>query len=573
MFEIGDRVTILRDGGLVDVRADGRVRPRQPHRVDGRAQDRVALPGEQAARSASRACTVGGLQPAGRGGADRLRGRAPARSSASRGCSAPGAASCCGRSSAPTRSRPATSRSTASRCAPATRAARCRPGIGPADRGPQAARAAARAVDPRERLAGAPRRDLALLDRRQASASAGSSTSTSAACKLRAAIWEQPVSSLSGGNQQKVLLARWLATKAKVLMFDEPTKGVDVGAKAEIYKVIGDLAAEGLGVVVVSSYLPEVLGLADRVLVMREGTVAGELPAAGRDGGGRAAPGQHARQRDRATGHGVTRRDDMRFVKSTSHQPTAGGRRRRRAAPRGSGEPEERILTFGDVFGRDAGGLIVLLVLFGALTLASDEFLTGDNMANLARQVAVFGIIAVGQLLVILTAGIDLSVGSVLGLTGCITAELLVHGVGDRPGDPHRHGRRRRASACSTARSSPTASCRRSSSRSACSGSRAAWCSSSPTRARSSRCPTSFGNIANGDVPRPAEPAVDLRRGRRHRVVRAAPDRVRPLRLRGRLEPRVGAPGRRPGHARARRRVRDRRACSPRSAACCSPRA
>jgi ribose transport system ATP-binding protein len=99
--------------------------------------------------------------------------------------------------------------------------------------------------------------------------------------RLRAANWEQPVSSLSGGNQQKVLLARWLATKAKVLMFDEPTKGVDVGAKAEIYKVIGDLAAEGLGVVVVSSYLPEVLGLADRVLVMREGSIAGELPAEG----------------------------------------------------------------------------------------------------------------------------------------------------------------------------------------------------------------------------------------------------------------------------------------------------
>jgi ribose transport system permease protein len=96
-------------------------------------------------------------------------------------------------------------------------------------------------------------------------------------------------------------------------------------------------------------------------------------------------------------------------------------------------EPEERVLTFGNVFGRDAGGLIVLLVLFGALTLASDEFLTGDNLANPARQVAVFGIIAVGQLLVILTAGIDLSVGSVLGLTGCITAELLVHGMGIVP--------------------------------------------------------------------------------------------------------------------------------------------
>ena len=92
-------------------------------------------------------------------------------------------------------------------------------------------------------------------------------------------------------------------------------------------------------------------------------------------------------------------------------------------------QPTERVLTFGDVFGRDAGGLIVLLVLFGAMTLASGEFLTGDNLANLARQVAIFGIIAVGQLLVILTAGIDLSVGSVLGLTGCITAELLVHGT------------------------------------------------------------------------------------------------------------------------------------------------
>jgi rhamnose transport system ATP-binding protein len=97
--------------------------------------------------------------------------------------------------------------------------------------------------------------------------------------RLRAGSWEQPVSSLSGGNQQKVLLARWLATHAKVLLFDEPTKGVDVGAKSEIYQVIGDLAADGLAVIVVSSYLPEVLGLADRVLVMREGLVAGVLSA------------------------------------------------------------------------------------------------------------------------------------------------------------------------------------------------------------------------------------------------------------------------------------------------------
>jgi ribose transport system permease protein len=98
-------------------------------------------------------------------------------------------------------------------------------------------------------------------------------------------------------------------------------------------------------------------------------------------------------------------------------------------APEAAPPAEERVITFGDVFGRDAGGVIVLLVLFGGMTLLSDQFLTPDNLANLARQVAIFGIIAVGQLLVILTAGIDLSVGSVLGLSGCFTAELLFHGV------------------------------------------------------------------------------------------------------------------------------------------------
>jgi ribose transport system permease protein len=89
----------------------------------------------------------------------------------------------------------------------------------------------------------------------------------------------------------------------------------------------------------------------------------------------------------------------------------------------------DRVLTFGNVLGRDAGGLIVLFVLFGALAVISDQFLTAGNLANLARQVAIFGIIAVGELMVILTAGIDLSVGSVLGLSGCVTADLLVHGT------------------------------------------------------------------------------------------------------------------------------------------------
>lgn len=98
--------------------------------------------------------------------------------------------------------------------------------------------------------------------------------------RLKYGSFDDPVTSLSGGNQQKVLLARWLATGAKVLLLDEPTKGVDVGAKADIYQVIVEMAREGLAVVIVSSYLPELLGLCDRIVVVRDREVVGELPAA-----------------------------------------------------------------------------------------------------------------------------------------------------------------------------------------------------------------------------------------------------------------------------------------------------
>ena len=80
-----------------------------------------------------------------------------------------------------------------------------------------------------------------------------------------------PVSKLSGGNQQKVMLGKWLNTQPSLLILDEPTRGVDVGAKAEVHAMIAELAAEGIGIILISSELPEVLTLSDRVLVMREG--------------------------------------------------------------------------------------------------------------------------------------------------------------------------------------------------------------------------------------------------------------------------------------------------------------
>lgn len=95
--------------------------------------------------------------------------------------------------------------------------------------------------------------------------------------RIRSSGPEQPVRNLSGGNQQKVVLAKWLETESKVLLFDEPTRGIDVGAKFEIYQLINKLAGQGKAILMVSSELPEVLGMADRILVMHDGRVTGEI--------------------------------------------------------------------------------------------------------------------------------------------------------------------------------------------------------------------------------------------------------------------------------------------------------
>jgi ribose transport system ATP-binding protein len=97
---------------------------------------------------------------------------------------------------------------------------------------------------------------------------------------IRAASPDQRVLDLSGGNQQKVVLAKWLLSRSRVFLFDEPTRGIDVGAKVEVYNLMNELVRDGAGILLISSELPEVLGMSDRILVMRRGTVAGELSRA-----------------------------------------------------------------------------------------------------------------------------------------------------------------------------------------------------------------------------------------------------------------------------------------------------
>jgi ribose transport system ATP-binding protein len=84
---------------------------------------------------------------------------------------------------------------------------------------------------------------------------------------------------LSGGNQQKVVMSKWLCINADILIFDEPTRGIDVGAKVEIYQLLNQLTAAGVAIIMISSELPEILGMSDRIIVMHQGRVGGEFTA------------------------------------------------------------------------------------------------------------------------------------------------------------------------------------------------------------------------------------------------------------------------------------------------------
>ena len=127
-------------------------------------------------------------------------------------------------------------------------------------------------------------RPVPVAGRRSATTTAGARR---AARRSARPSWETPVDELSGGNQQKVVIAKWLATRPKVVILDEPTKGIDVGSKAAVHDFIGELAEEGLAVILVTSELPEAMGLSDRLIVMHEGRIAGSFVRGALVAGGR----------------------------------------------------------------------------------------------------------------------------------------------------------------------------------------------------------------------------------------------------------------------------------------------
>jgi len=222
--------------------------------------------------------------------------------------------------------------------------------------------------------------------------------------KIKTPSIENDVYYLSGGNQQKVVIGKWLLSAPLILICDEPTRGVDVGAKMEIYSHLRELADQGLSIILVSSELPEIIGMSDRILVMREGKVACELDAAGAT-------------EEKILAAGLSESAATKF-----ETPTL----------RGNSENHETLLTKLNVLRNrliqtDLVVFLTLVCLVVVGIFTSESFLNKYNLTSIVRHAAGLGIVSMGQAVVMISGGLDISVGSMISLT-TIVAALLMNG-------------------------------------------------------------------------------------------------------------------------------------------------
>jgi ribose transport system ATP-binding protein len=220
--------------------------------------------------------------------------------------------------------------------------------------------------------------------------------------RIRTPSSEQPVGLLSGGNQQKVVFGRWLLAQPSLYIFEEPTVGVDVGTKLELYRVIRRLADAGAAVLVLSSDLIELIGVCDRILVVAHGNIVDSVTAA-------------EATEERIIGSAVRKKGES----------TLPGQSPRRDA----GQNARQVSIREVLLRRYAGAalLSILILLLGAYTTSrSPYFLTERNLGNLVIQIAPLALVALGQMMVILISGIDLSVGPVISLITGLASYLIV---------------------------------------------------------------------------------------------------------------------------------------------------
>jgi len=231
--------------------------------------------------------------------------------------------------------------------------------------------------------------------------------------KLRFRSYDQPVKTLSGGNQQKVVVAKWLATKPRLLILDEPTQGVDVQTKAEVHSLIADLAKSGMAIILISSELPELIGMSDRILVLREGQVMDEMSRAD------ATPERVLKAATDAGGENGASGNSNKHLTATTSLPA-----RQESSSRKSlnllVSPIRRLL-----LKREFGLVAAMAAVIIPVAAINPRMLSGPNVTALSMDAALLIIVAVAQMLVLLTRNIDLSVASVIGLSAYGAATTL----------------------------------------------------------------------------------------------------------------------------------------------------
>jgi rhamnose transport system ATP-binding protein len=224
----------------------------------------------------------------------------------------------------------------------------------------------------------------------------------------------QPMRTLSGGNQQKVVLAKWLATRPRVLILDEPTQGIDIQAKAEVHRIIAELSEQGIAILLISSDMPELLGACDRIYVMNHGSIAAELS------------GADMNQFDiglAATGVLPGGATEALVADASPEQDGAAPLPVQRSAASRFGALARR---------REVGLLVALALIVLPVSLINTNFYSAGNLGDLANYSSLLGLLGIGQMLVILTRNIDLSIASTLGLSAYVAASTM-RAVPDAP--------------------------------------------------------------------------------------------------------------------------------------------
>jgi ribose/xylose/arabinose/galactoside ABC-type transport system permease subunit len=220
---------------------------------------------------------------------------------------------------------------------------------------------------------------------------------------------EQLTNTVSGGNQQKVLLAKWLIPSPRILILDEPTRGIDVGAKAEIHRIISQLAGERMAIILISDDAREVIGMADRIIVFRAGRVAAESARSSFDREAILLAAAHfARGPD------------------ASKPARAASVRREEALGGLPSDPLQRLIQ-RLMRVRELGLVLALLLIGAAIAVREPRFLQGANLEQVALSATLVCIVALGQALVIIARQIDLSVGAIVATSAFISAGWLEH--------------------------------------------------------------------------------------------------------------------------------------------------